>query len=569
MKKQIFGLLKGIIITVAVLAALYFLLKIDAIDRGLTKFFGPADVTASGGLAGPDGSGEARIISGKDSEIRIKIEGYEGPLDDSEAPYVYGKNGSLFVMKGGMALDITPPDVAPSCFDRDSGITEKLRMRSNACVSSDKTKLLYVINMQNVPVLFLADLVNGGSVRVSENTDTFLFLQDNTVIYATGYSLASELYAYYDGTYERLDSNIMAYPLKSGRGMLWLKDTGEFKFYDAFSKTTKVLCEKVTAFSETVFDNGYDRIRAFCVTEGGKMSVDYTSSVDRTVINVTSEFPSRAYVALDGTGYFFYPKSGVLNVLRGDTETRLYDKLGDMVSVMCFNPVTHEMIAANNRGIYILRPEAEPYSPESDMIVTFEKEFKKYKKNADLIRNRLCVFTEDWENFYISSLSKSSIVWNASNASSWMNKFSSYLYGLTHVRRETVTGDRSEDLSKSFRWTLKALDVPASRGPGKIYFTETLQYYTSVFSDGSIRSVSVLSGDSVVFRDILYSEGLSRGQKSISVCMVSDAMYITTKDRGYSESFCSYILPDGSGLDTLKIKAITSFGEIFNMEQEA
>ena len=138
--KKASGIIKTILIIAAVVLLLHLLLRWKPLDEFLTSKIGsPSQQTNS-------------------SDTLIEIDNYHDLNDAAEKPYVYCSDSRLYTVYKGENIDITPPDVSPVFYDEQSEIRERIKYRDHACFDAGTGKLLFVVDVQNIPRLVMADL---------------------------------------------------------------------------------------------------------------------------------------------------------------------------------------------------------------------------------------------------------------------------------------------------------------------------------------------------------------------------------------------------------------------------
>lgn len=461
MKRHFITIFKVLLIIAAALGLIYAVLRIDKVDRALTKRF--------------NGSENA-------SQKALVVEDFDKMLPGDKIPYVFSYDDRLFVINGKI-LDITPPGIQPVFYSSGSGISEKLMKRSHCAVSDDKRFMLYTVEVQGISRLFLADLEQGGAVLVSDNVDEFLFVGEYPV-YSTGYEVSSSVYYYCDGESVLLGCDVRAVPDV---------ETLEVSMIDADRNVT--VCN---------------------LTDGTTYVEEYSDAFDDN---------SNAGFTSDGR----------------EILTVLWSRKGSDISVIALKD-----------GIYTLRFETK----NAAKIASFSGKMKLYKNKPELIRNNLNVWSSDGKTFYISYLNSDSFILNPDYSGSWLNKMSNYEYSVA------VT-----DLEGNVSFP----SVPSSGLP--VYFEKAGDkvVYTAYLGSGDVKSISVLSGSTVLLRDAVLSEKLSKGQKSINADVFEDGtVYILTTDHGADYTAINRVLPDASGIETVYgcISLGVFYDEDFIFEEE-
>ncbi len=207
MKRKLLKSLQVIGITVAVLLIGFLVLRIDAVDDLLTDWIGSP-------------------LASETADYRIFIEDFDEPLPDDCAPYVYVEDGKLLLLQGASAqeaVEITPPGVNLEYYVSKHDITAELRLRRHCTVHEDGQQLLFLLENREIPTLFLSDLTTGETVLLATNVDRFLFVGDS-VVYATGYDRANQLYVYQDGESVLLADNVHSLALPGWEAVVSLDD---------------------------------------------------------------------------------------------------------------------------------------------------------------------------------------------------------------------------------------------------------------------------------------------------------------------------------------------------------
>lgn len=524
--------LKIILIIAIVLVAVHFILRIDTVDRRLTALLGSS-------------------VQTEQTDFRIHIDGFTDRLPEEEAPYVYEEDGRLwFLQTDGMPLEITPPDVNLAYYAKRNDVPEQMKQRNHCVVNAARTRMLFLLDLNEIPTLFLADLENGGATRVSGNVDTFLFLGEH-VVYATGYVQANQLYAMRQEGPELLARNVESWVLESEKALLCLDGQGKLFFRDPEQDETVQLTDLVLEVYADSLDTDPDTL-VYCKRKDGDYRVTasgaekLSGSYGRVLKTEIGADVERKRV------YYFSEADGQITCEENGTERRIAEGLGKVYAVCFFDARTQSAVAANQSGLYLVRLSAGAGSVAAVRLLEFRGDYALYRKNAVMVKNHLAVYSEDGEHFYVVSLTDGSFVLNRDRRESWMNRYSSYLYGVTHVYLKAGT-EHPSDATR--------LDLIPTRTPQKPLFSNGLLVFTSVFADGSVRSVASVSGARVVCRDLLCTGSLARGGKTVRVEKIGEQIYFTTQEEDAPVRY-SVMQPDGKAVDGLEKQAVSAFGVV-------
>jgi hypothetical protein len=536
--KKAFRIIRTIIIVVLVFVVVALLLKWRPLDNFLTSKFGEA------------------LVSEEKPHTLIKIGGYHRLLDPSEKPYVYSESGRLYTYYGGRSVDITPPGVSTVFFGEQSGIREKLRYRDHACLDKESASLLFVVDVQDVPVLFLADLAAGGCVKIAENVDSFTFIGGRPV-YAQGYSKYNQLMVYDGGESRTVAENVTCVPVYERDAVLLNDVDGGLKYYSVAEDKLLAVSDgsdEITGYS--AFADNYMLI--YCKSGGNYQSVLFDSLSGKASRNIIDSAPDRCYSGGD-SAFIFDVSEGAVSAVDTQGESRqVFADAGHVYKVFsgsCSgeNGGTFKAVFATKKGIFSGTLDAS--GETVTQLCAFKGALKQYASHPWLITYHMeaeAAGEGDFEKgFYLSALSGQSNIVNKSNPKSWLNKLSSYVYRLFYVSE----GKAAE------------CDVPPSRA---VALPETLSgetvTYTAYYAGGTVKSISALSGAEVLSRDVLKSAGLAKGSSEIRAERAGGDLYITVRNNpGASDEylFCCVLRSDGRTLSNASEEPVVSFGEYY------
>lgn len=528
--------LKLIGIVVVVVLVCFLILHIPAVDRGLTGWIGsPLEADAF--------------------EYRIMIEDFRESLSAAEAPFIYEKDGKLWLLQGGLAggpMDITPPSVNVAFYASKHNITEELRNRSQCTVREDGRQILFLLNNHDIPTLFLTDLTTGTTVLVATNVDSFLFVGEK-VVYACGYEQSNQLYVYDGEQPKLLASDVQSLALPRWNAVASLDREGILRLHYVTDGTTAQLATGVLElYPESGSAVNVPEATVFCRKKGG----DYKITASEEVLlktKYTKEIYTFVGVSRDETReYRFCSAQGILTCVEGEKSNRLFGELGKIYRVLDWDARNEELIVATGTGIYLLRPHVVSGEGIADTVrlLSFKGDYKIYRNNRILIQDFLGVYKEGADRFYIQSLSPSSFILNSGRPESWMNFLSSYLYGLSYT--ELKPDDNSAV-------KVQACPVPLSRTLQEpLIAGETLVYKTT-YDDGTVRSVTAVCRGEVLKEDLLSTHRESKGQVAVIAEAVGGEIYFTVTPWNEASEY-SKLNPSGEFVEGIPKRVVSSMG---------
>ena len=531
--KKAFGVIKIILIVAAAVLLLHLLVRWKPLDDFLTSKIGGPSVREAV------------------SDTLIKIENVHGLLPESRKPYVYEENGRLYVLYKGESVDITPEGVSSVFFGKESGINEKLRYRDHACFDEESGRLLFVVDVQNVPELFLADLNKATSALVANNVNSFFFLGGEPV-YAEGYDKFNSLNIYRDGESVNILDNALYVPVPELDGLLYLSTDGVLGFFSRHAMKTFPLAEKATAIKEyCVFGEG--KLLVFSSSGNNYQSVLFDTLSGRAIKSVIDHVPEKC-VSGGAEGLVFDRSSGKISLVNSDGESNdIFASSGRIYNMYDARPLPgegsgFEVVFANKKGIFkgVFSGAGETVT----RLCAFKGALSRYASYPWLITYHLSAGGDFENGFYLMALSDQSHIYNSRNPMSWLNRFSSYVYKLMYVSDGKVS----------------ACGVPLSRTmdlPETVTGTKVL--YSACFPGGEIKALSVLDKGTVVCKDALRSEGMAKGSSVIKKEIAEGKVFITAiRNPGHADEYVDYcILED----DHSSVKAVdglyaVSFGAV-------
>ncbi len=560
--KKALRVLKTILIIAAVLIIIALLLKWGPLDNFLTSKIGKA------------------TVQGENYDTLIRISGYHHLLDPSEKPYVFNESDKLFVLFGGNRVDITPPGVSSVFYGPQSGIADKLRYRDHACFDVGTTRLLYIVDVQNVPELFMADLVNGGSVKVADNVDSFMFL-GGKVIYAQGYDKYNKLFVYSEGESRQVAENSSYVPVAERGGVLFNGSDGSLSYYSTGDDRVYPLSDNsdsvigYSAFSDS-------SLITYCRSGGNYQSVLFDRESGKAVRSVIDTVPDECYSG-GSEAFVFEASKGKIRAIDAEGESAaVFGSCGHIYkvffadarggNVIVSDPAkgvaanggaansegggeedgqyVFKAVFATKNGIYLGTLGAS--GEVTKQLCSFKGDLKQYSSYPWLITYHMEA-SGDFENgFYLSALSGESSIWNKKNPQSWLNRFSSYVYRLFYVSGGNVSG----------------CDVPSGRTAElPVKLSGNINIYSARYVDGTVKSLSSLEGGNVLTRDILKSSGAAKGSVKITAEAAEGKLYITVvNDPGASGEYTYYCTLEGDG-ETLYERSgnsAVSFGQYYS-----
>lgn len=516
--------LKTFGIVVGVILVCVLILHIPVVDRMLTNWIGSP-------------------LAEVPMDVRIVIDGFEDPLPQEEAPFIYEQDGRLMLLYGGLsgkAYDITPDGVNIAFYASKHDITAELRNRKQCAVREDGQQMLFLLQDHEIPTLFLTDLTTMTTVTVATNVDSFLFVGQQ-VVYACGYERANQLYVY-DGTASALlAEDVQSVALSFGDAIASLDQAGNLSLHQVSAGTSKQIAEDVLEIYEaSSWVSNVTEPTVFCKKKDGDYRVTLTqeTKLEEGLRKIVGQKEADTYV--------FCESERALFLENGDETTRLFETLGPIYRVLDWNERLEEMLVSTGKGIYLLRFDVEDIGDATAVsILSYTGDFKIYKNNPIMIRDFLRVDREGGDRFYVQAVSGKSFILNRSNPESWMNFGSSYLYGLWYVE---LNGGKPV-----------ACDVPLSRSIQPLLLREETAVYLSAYNDAAIRSVTTLSRGQVLAKDLLGTYREAKGQQKIVVEMVGGEVYFTVTPWN-EDSVYSRLSDDGEYTESMEKRVVNSFG---------
>ena len=552
--KRALRILKIILIVAAAVLLVSLLLKWRPLDEFLTSKFGRTEFSETV----PD--------------TLIRIDNINELLPESERPYVYSEEGRLYVYYGGGSVDITPPGVSSVFYSEQSGLSEKLKYRHHACFDAENGRLLFVVDVQNVPQLYLADLKKAPateadgdndapqrsvSVAVSDNVNSFLFI-DGVPVFAEGYDKFNNLCVLRGGQRINIAQNAKSVPVPEKNGVLYVTDAGSLEFYSISGAEPHALADGVSEVLR--YRTAGDKLTAYCKYGKNYLKAELELSTGRSERAVVDKVPD---LCVSGTqrSYEFGAKDGRLECIGSDGSTAdLFSGAGHIYKVFAAEVdgaegnETLTALFATPKGLYLGTYDGENSSAQ--LRCAFTGALKQYKNHPWLITEFMAAESDGGDGYYVLALSSQSRIVNKKNPYSWLNRFSSYVFGLYHA----ADGKATE------------MNVPLNR---KLTLPRALDgvnmLYESRFADGTIRALSVLKGGTVRTRDLLKTEGNAAGTTDILAENAGGALYIRVNNRpAEGDAYTYYCVSDGefSGVRTLGREAAVSFGTVYERTGE-
>ena len=535
--KRALRILTVILIVAAVALLAVLLLKWRPLDEFLTSKFGRTE------------------FSRKTVSTLIKIDGFDELLPEPERPFAYSEADKLYVYYNGGRVDITPPGISPVFFSEQSGLSGKLKYRHHACFDAESGQLLFVVDVQNVPQLYLADLKSGATARVADNVDSFLFI-DGVPVFAEGYTKFNNLCVLRGGKRINIAQNVISVPVAEQNGILYVTDAGSLEFYSVSGASPYTLADGV---SEIVrYRSAGDKLTAYCRYGKSYLKAELEVSSGKTERAVLDNVPDLC-VSGEARGYEFGAKDGkFICIDRDGAATELFSGAGHIYKV--FETSIDDAgrltaLFASAKGLYRGTYDGEKAS--AALQCAFTGDLRQYKKHPWLITEFMAAGSDGDEGCYLLALSPQSRIVNKKNPYSWLNRFSSYVFGLYHVAGGKATG----------------MNVPLSRVPGiPRPLDGGKMLYESRFADGSIRALSVLDGGKVIARDLLRTEGNAAGTTDILAEAADNALYIRVfNNPSGGEPYTYYCRTNEgfTGIRTLDLPPAVSFGDIYESTGES
>ncbi|MBO4325860.1 MAG: hypothetical protein J5950_01140 [Clostridia bacterium] len=532
--KKVYGVIKTVLIVAAVLILVHFILRWKPLDEFLTSKIG--------------GPGMRETLS----DTLIGIDGYHDLLPEAEKPYVFSRDGKLYTLYKGAEADITPAGVSYVFYDEQSGLREKVRYRDHACFDEESGKLLFVVDVQGVPKLFLADLsgTSKGAVCVAENVDSFLFLNGEPV-FAEGYSKFNSLNIYRDGSAVRAAENATYLPVPEISGMLCVSSGGELTLFESEGMHTFLLSDSAADI------RGYGvfgrKLLVYSGTGDNYLSVIFDIDSGKLVRSVIDRLPEICCPGED-SALLYDPYSGKISSIDGDGQTNeMFAGSGRIYKVFSASfdeqKGGFDVIFANKKGIYkgVSGSDGEKVS----LLCAFKGELKRYASHPSLITYHLDAGGDFEDGFYVMALSDRSFIMNSKNPLSWLNRMSSYVYKLMYVSNGKAASC-AVPLSRT-------TDLPETVSGDNVL-------YCARFAGGNIKSVSMLDSGKVLCKDALKSDGMANGSSSVNAEIACGKVFISVvrndAKQGVAPDYC-VLEGDYMAVSSETEPFAVSFGDIY------
>ncbi|MBO5076394.1 MAG: hypothetical protein J5584_02210 [Clostridia bacterium] len=556
--KRASRILKIILIVVAVVLLVVLLLKWRPLDEFLTSKFGRTE------------------FSEKKSDTLIRIDGYDELLPESERPYVYSVDDRLYVYYDGGSVDITPPGVSAVFYSEQSGLSEKLKYRDHACFDAESGQLLFVVDVQNVPQLYLADLKaepktaapadpDGSeaaaplsrSTVVADNVDSFLFI-DGMPVFAEGYTKYNNLCVRRDGKRIVIAQNVTSVPVAEQHGILYVTDAGSLEFYSVDGGEPYTLADGV---SEVIrYRAAGDKLTAYCKYSKNYLKAELELSTGKAERAVIDKVPDLC-VSGGARSYEFGAKDGKFVSVDSEGNTaELFDGAGHIYNVFeaevndADGHETLTVLFASKKGLY--RGTYDGENASCTLLCAFSGKLKQYKKHPWLITEFMAAGSDGGDGCYLLALSPQSRIVNKKNPYSWLNRYSSYVFGLYHVN-----GGKAVSMNVPLN---RKLTLPRPLENGNML-------YETRYADNTIRALSVLNAAKVLSRDLLKTEGNAAGATGILAEAANGQLFIRVENRpAKAEPYTYYCVANEgfTGVRTLDREVAVSFGETYESTGE-
>lgn len=491
----------------------------------------------------------------KDYVIRSDEFGQQYDVDDPAVPYIYVENRMLYMSYKGEAVNVTPAGINVSYYDKKGDLNETLRFKDNCVVSDDGRYVVYLLEFNGMPYLYYCDFryMTFGFISDKVNSFEIVSIPDvkgPCVFYATGYSASNRLMLFYDGDSHFIKEDVTADYDENHNKAVILDYRHMLYEYDFSTLSMKVIDHKVSKvhFSQKDF-NYSDSFHSFAVyyeKEDGLhlYEDDKSTKLDCNFADISNSLffkQDNGYYCLNGGKLQFYGDDGVTYAVA--------EEAGHIEAVLQYDEKTGNFILHGSNSIYALT--------NGSCVKILELDYR-YKYDPEAINKYLTVFTEDYNNFYIGMLIGGSVVVNLKNTDSWLNKINNYVYGVFYVNINNPS-------------QLEELSVPVSRQKPEFRGFDTSAgrrvIYTAHYSDGSVKSLSLLSEDGkIMSRDVMGSADEGIHKNDIRVYFANDGVYIMFESDSIKELY--KFSADASTLET-ETKDIednffvtTSFGEM-------
>ncbi len=496
-EKNVKKFIKRFVIFLASLIGIYIVLLIPKVDKYITK------------------SVNSLYTENPLSEFIIMSEDTDTKLQ--KPPLVYIKDEYLYVLYKGRSIDITPEKADIELMSEKYDITASLSTTRNCRISEDGSFMVYILKINDIDTLYKVDFSSGNLTYIDSKVDSFSILSNGSIIYATGYIYANNVYIHKDETNVNIGKNAKAIYMPKYKTVVICEKGGNLIRYDEETAHTELLDKSVDDMYNPFTDKyNYTITSDSFVVYYKKGSFDYVYK-DGKSEKTSTPFNETKYTNLFETNtpgrYFYYSdKSKSLYLI---SEGKEYGLMHDAYKVYQYDKENERFIVATSKAVYL------SVVGETNRITTY-KMFKLkgfYKKNIGLIRDHMNVWTSNYTDFYISELSGGSFILNIFNSDSWLNKASVFKYKLSalsfknnnftskkelsvpmsRVLADTLISDKNNvNIYRTFNKDLNCIGISLISG------TKVLKY--NLFEDFSSGDIKYISGENYTYFSIFNND---------------------------------------------------------------
>lgn len=443
--------------------------------------------------------------------------GAQYSIDDPALPFLYVENRALYMSYKGKAIDITPSGINVSYYNNKEDINESLRAKKNCKVSKDGRYVVYVLEFNGMPYLYYCDFKHMTVGFISDKVNSFELVsipdvKGPCVLYATGYESSNRLMLFYDSDSHFLKKDVKADYIENQNKAVILDYRHMLYEYDFTTLSASVIDHKVTDVYFSGENYNYNDISADFSVYYAKQDGDYLYRLGESQKlndSYKSLIPKKVYAA--SSGYYGY--DGVnLYYYDGENKSNVGQEIGKINNIIDYNKENEFFTVATNESVYVIL--------KNKTVKLFDLSYH-YRYCADAVAEHLCMYTNDYENFYFGLLTSDSLVINPRNTYSWLNKVSNLLYGLYYVNINDVQSGKE----------IIKMNVPESRKiPDIRSFASTngiRLLYTAYYNDGTIKSLSLMDDNAnILSHDVLETADKGISKNALTVFFASDGVYI-------------------------------------------
>ncbi len=469
--KKIAKFISVVLIIAAVVFLLHFILTLNAVDTWLTEKLRPNPI-------------------GNSSLIYTEWEGEQYELEDTDKPCIFAKNDRLYLTVGRETADITPEDINIAYYSGFMDFNDVIHYKKNCIVSEDGRYIIYRLEFDEIPYLYYFDTLTQKAFFISDRVDSF----DNKV----------------SGVIETYGS------------VVYLDLRGQLYRYDPVAGAAQKISDRVenlyfpgdTAYN---YDQYYEDFTICCRKDGKDYIMNGTAEAV-VAGGYYNMIPKYTFRGVSGDKYYYSLKNKRMIRISGETETVLYEDLGDLYHVFLYLPAAEQnaagsFIVASGNALYLLREDGGAASELMKLPA-------RYRKHVNMLENHMKISPAENGVYYVNLLTSGSLVLNTKRAESWLNIVNSYNYGLVAVRRDAEA------------YTAEPLAVPPSRRMhGPVPVTQSASSdkmsYISYYANGNVKAVSLLSAQGTLLNaDLLGTSSYAEGQCDLTVLPCRAGTYI-------------------------------------------